>query len=196
MIEKITIKLSILYLLLRGLLYYVNSWSEIGWFLFGKDYGKSIQSYEWIYNIPRVMIVAGSDSGGGAGIEADLKTTSALGVFSTCCLAAVTSQNTNGVQGIFGIPSETVGSQMESVLSDIGTNSLKTGMLGDIETIKIISEKIRKYQIENVVIDPVMVSTSGDRLLPTESVDAIKKYLIKNALIITPNIFEVYFYIF
>lgn len=142
------------------------------------------------------MIVAGSDSGGGAGIEADLKTTSALGVFSTCCLAAVTSQNTNGVQGIFGIPSETVGSQMESVLSDIGTNSLKTGMLGDIETIKIISEKIRKYQIENVVIDPVMVSTSGDRLLPTESVDAIKKYLIKNALIITPNIFEVYFYIF
>lgn len=137
-----------------------------------------------------MLIIAGSDSGGGAGIEADIKTSSALGVFSTCCLAALTSQNTDGVQSIFTIPKEVVESQLDSILSDIGTNTVKTGMLGDISSIKTISKIIYKYNITNLVVDPVMVSTSGDVLLQKECIDTIKEYLVKKSLIITPNIYE------
>lgn len=174
----------------KPILYYVHSWSEIGWFLFGSKYCQYIQSYEWIYNIPRMLIIAGSDSGGGAGIEADIKTSSALGVFSTCCLAALTSQNTEGVKAIFTVPKETVETQLDCILSDIGTNTVKTGMLGDIPSIKAIGRIMFKYNITNLVVDPVMVSTSGDMLLQKECVDTIKECLIKKALIVTPNIYE------
>lgn len=140
--------------------------------------------------MPRVLTVAGSDSGGGAGIQADLKTIALLGGFGMSAVTALTAQNTLGVKGILAVPPEFVGLQMEVVLSDVGVDAVKTGMLSSPAIIRVVSQKIRQHRISRVVVDPVMVAKGGTRLLAPEAGEAIKKELIPLAQIITPNIPE------
>ena len=137
--------------------------------------------------VPRVMTIAGSDSGGGAGIQADLKTFAALGVYGTSVLTAVTSQNTLQVTDVIEIPAAQVGSQIDAVLSDIGTDAVKTGMLSSSAIIETVAEKIREHGLETVVVDPVMVAKGGDRLLREDAVDALRTLLIPLAQVVTPN---------
>lgn len=136
------------------------------------------------------LTIAGSDSGGGAGIQADLKTFSALGVYGMSVLTSITAQNTLGVQGVHDLPADFVGLQIDSVMSDIGTDAVKTGMLSNAEIIKIIRQKIGEYRIKNLVIDPVMVAKGGDRLLREDAVEALKEHLIPLAMVVTPNLSE------
>ena len=140
--------------------------------------------------IPKVMTIAGSDSGGGAGIQADLKTFAAFGVYGTSVVTAVTSQNTIGVFDVSEIPASNVDSQIKAVLDDIGADSVKTGMLSNSEILGIVVKNITEYKIKNLVVDPVMVASSGDRLLSDKAVDDYRKYLIPLSKIITPNIPE------
>ncbi|MFQ6001330.1 MAG: bifunctional hydroxymethylpyrimidine kinase/phosphomethylpyrimidine kinase, partial [Anaerolineae bacterium] len=105
----------------------------------------------------KALTIAGSDSGGGAGIQADLKTFAALGVYGMSVLTSITAQNTVGVQGIYDLPPEFVGLQIDSVLTDIGADAVKTGMLSNTKIIALVAEKLRRYQVENLVIDPVMI---------------------------------------
>ncbi|MEM6262888.1 MAG: bifunctional hydroxymethylpyrimidine kinase/phosphomethylpyrimidine kinase [Bacteroidota bacterium] len=137
-----------------------------------------------------VLTIAGSDSGGGAGIQADLKTISALGGFGTSALTALTAQNTLGVQGIHPVPPAFVGDQIESVLSDIGADAVKIGMLFSAEIIAVVAEKLKAYQPSYVVLDPVMVATSGDRLISEDAAAAMKELLFPLATVITPNLAE------
>jgi len=139
---------------------------------------------------PRVLTVAGSDSGGGAGIQGDLKTISLLGGYGMSAITALTAQNTRGVQSIHEVPAEFVGLQMDSVISDIGVDAVKTGMLGNSSIIRVVSRKVRRYRVSKVVVDPVMVSKGGARLLSPEAEETLKKELIPLALIVTPNIPE------
>jgi len=136
------------------------------------------------------LTIAGSDSGGGAGIQADLKTFFALGVYGMSVLTSITAQNTLGVQGIHDLPSEFVGLQIDSVMQDIGADVVKIGMLSNIQIIKIVSKKIKEYKVKNLVIDPVMVAKGGDRLLKGDAVEALKQDLIPLAMIVTPNLIE------
>ena len=136
------------------------------------------------------MTIAGSDSGGGAGIQADLKTFAAFGVFGTSVITAVTSQNTLGVFDVLEIPAKNVDSQIKAVLKDIGADFVKTGMLSNSEILRIVVENIKKNNIKNLVVDPVMVASSGDRLLNDQAIDDYRKFLIPLAKIITPNIPE------
>jgi len=136
------------------------------------------------------LTIAGSDSGGGAGIQADLKTFSALGVYGMSVLTSITAQNTLGVQGIHDLPPYFVGLQIDSVMQDIGTDAVKIGMLSNAQIIKIVSEKIKEYKVKNLVIDPVMVAKGGDRLLKEEAVEALKQDLIPLAMVLTPNLSE------
>ncbi|KNZ69883.1 phosphomethylpyrimidine kinase [Thermincola ferriacetica] len=138
----------------------------------------------------KVLTIAGSDSGGGAGIQADLKTFSAFGVYGMSVITAVTSQNTLGVSGFRAMPAEFVGQQMSDVLSDIGADATKTGMLANADIICEVAEKIREFKHENLVVDPVMVATSGDRLMEPEAEKALKDKLLPLALVVTPNIAE------
>lgn len=138
----------------------------------------------------RAMTIAGSDSGGGAGIQADLKTFQELKVFGTTALTAVTAQNTLGVQGVFPMEPEAVASQIQSVGEDIGTDALKTGMLFNAGIIQAVSEKIKQFGWEKVVVDPVMIAKGGASLLQQEAVSALKYHLLPLCLIITPNIPE------
>jgi hydroxymethylpyrimidine kinase / phosphomethylpyrimidine kinase / thiamine-phosphate diphosphorylase len=140
--------------------------------------------------IPRILTVAGSDSGGGAGIQADLKTITLLGGFGMSAVTAVTAQNTLGVKGIHELPPDFVGLQMDAVISDIGVDAMKTGMLGSPETIRLVAAKIRQYRISRVVVDPVMVAKGGARLLAPEALESLKRELIPLAEILTPNIPE------
>jgi hydroxymethylpyrimidine/phosphomethylpyrimidine kinase len=139
---------------------------------------------------PRVLTVAGSDSGGGAGIQGDLKTISLLGGYGMSAITALTAQNTRGVQSIHEVPAEFVGLQMDSVISDIGVDAVKTGMLGNSSIIRVVSRKVRRYRVSKVVVDPVMVSKGGVHLLSPEAEETLKKELIPLALIVTPNIPE------
>ena len=141
-------------------------------------------------NVPKVMTIAGSDSGGGAGIQADLKTFAAFGVFGTSVITAVTSQNTLGVFDVAEIPAENVDSQIKAVLNDIGTDFVKTGMLSNSEILGIVVENIKENNIKNLVVDPVMVASSGDRLLDDQAIDDYRKFLIPLSKIVTPNIPE------
>jgi hydroxymethylpyrimidine/phosphomethylpyrimidine kinase len=141
-------------------------------------------------NIPLALSIAGSDSGGCAGIQADLRTFSALGVHGMTAITAITSQNTVRVEDVFNLPPRTVSSQIEAVLSDIGADAVKTGMLPDPEIIDAVAEKIRQFEIENLVVDPVMVSTGGDALISEEARDTLVSSLFPLALIITPNLDE------
>ena len=136
------------------------------------------------------LTIAGSDSGGGAGIQADLKTFFALGVYGMSVLTSITAQNTLGVQGIHDLPPEFVGLQIDSVMQDIGADAVKIGMLSNIQIIKIVSKKIKEYKVKNLVIDPVMVAKGGDRLLKEDAVEALKQDLIPLAMIVTPNLIE------
>ena len=138
----------------------------------------------------RVLTIAGSDSGGGAGIQADLKTITLLGGYGMSVLTALTAQNTVGVQGIHEVPARFVEKQIDSVLSDIGVDAIKTGMLANQEIIQVVAKKIKQYKVEKVVIDPVMVSKSGATLLRKESQEALIKKLIPLAWVVTPNLFE------
>ncbi|HHP50760.1 MAG TPA: bifunctional hydroxymethylpyrimidine kinase/phosphomethylpyrimidine kinase [Moorella mulderi] len=138
----------------------------------------------------KALTIAGSDSGAGAGIQADLKTFAALQVYGTSVITSVTAQNTLGVQGIFNLPPSFVALQMDSVLSDIGADAVKTGMLANRDIIEEVAKKLREYKIKNLVIDPVMVAKSGDPLLEPQAVEALKEKLFPLALIITPNLEE------
>ena len=137
--------------------------------------------------IPKILSIAGSDSGGGAGIQADIKAISFHKGYAMTVLTAVTAQNTLGVQEIFPLPREIIKKQLESVMDDLTPDVIKTGMLADHETIELISEFIENKKI---VVDPVMVATSGDRLIESSAVEAIMNFLIPNAYLVTPNIYE------
>jgi len=130
----------------------------------------------------RTMTIAGSDSGGGAGIQADLKTFSAMGTFGTSVITAITAQNTLGVTDVYGLPAKIVESQIDAVMSDIGTDAAKTGMLFSAEIIEAVANKVKKWEIENLVVDPVMVAKSGDRLLKEDAIEAMRRKLIPLAL--------------
>jgi len=135
----------------------------------------------------KVLTIAGSDSGGGAGIQADLKTFSARGVFGMSAITALTAQNTVGVQGVLEIDKAFVKQQIDSVMSDIGADAWKTGMLSNSEIIKVISERATYYNIEFLIIDPVMIAKGGDPLLKSEAMDSLISELIPLAYVLTPN---------
>lgn len=136
------------------------------------------------------LTIAGSDPSGGAGIQADLKTFSACGCFGTTAIVAVVDENTIGVTGVHPIPVNFVAGQIKSVLDDIGTDAIKIGMLHSSELILTVKDTLLKYNIKNIVLDPVMVATSGDKLLQDEAIDTLKNELIPFARVITPNIPE------
>ncbi len=138
----------------------------------------------------RALTIAGSDSGGGAGIQADLKTFAARGVFGMSALTALTAQNTVGVQGVFEIPPEFVARQIDSVVSDIGVDAVKTGMLSSAPIIAVVAAKVREYHLTPLVVDPVMVAKSGDPLLRNDARDALIQQLLPLATVVTPNLPE------
>lgn len=138
----------------------------------------------------RVLTIAGSDSGGGAGIQADIKAISAMGCYAASAITAITVQNTLGVQGVHPVPLDILEGQIEAVLSDIGADAIKIGMLHSAEVVNLVADMLEKYRIRNVVLDPVMVSTSGHRLIEKEAVEVIQTRLIPLSRVITPNIPE------
>lgn len=138
----------------------------------------------------RVLTIAGSDSGGGAGIQADLKTIAANGGYGFSVITALTAQNTKGVFGIHPVPVDFVRQQLEVVLSDIGADAIKIGMLFSAELIETIADVLHVSKVKNIVLDPVMVATSGDKLLEDEAVSALQDKLIPMADLITPNLPE------
>jgi hydroxymethylpyrimidine kinase / phosphomethylpyrimidine kinase / thiamine-phosphate diphosphorylase len=140
--------------------------------------------------MPRVLTVAGSDSGGGAGIQADLKTIALLGAFGMSAVTALTAQNTLGVKGIHEIPAHFVAEQMEAVLADIGADAMKTGMLGNSAVVRAVCRIARKYRLSKIVVDPVMAATRGGRLLSPAAGEALKNELLPLARVITPNLSE------
>ena len=140
--------------------------------------------------VPIVMTIAGSDSGGGAGIQADLKTFAALGVYGTSVITSITAQNTVSVTDLFNMPKSIISSQIDAIMTDIGSDVVKTGMLANTEIIEIVSEKLTEFTFPIVVVDPVMVATSGDRLISEDAIDILRKMLIPLATVITPNIPE------
>lgn len=138
----------------------------------------------------RVLSIAGSDSGGGAGIQADLKTCAALGCYGMTAITAITVQNTLGVTGIHGIPLDTVRGQIDAVVQDIGVDAVKIGMLATPDVVSVVADAIRRHRIRCVVLDPVMVATSGDRLIVPETAQALVNELFPLATVITPNLDE------
>ena len=138
----------------------------------------------------RVLTIAGSDSGGGAGVQADIKTISALGCYAASAITAVTVQNTMGVSDVHPIPADIVEGQIRAVLDDIGADAIKIGMLQSREITRRIAAVLGEYPIRNIVLDPVMVSTSGHRLIEPEAVEALVSCLMPLARVITPNIPE------
>ena len=139
---------------------------------------------------PRILSIAGSDSGGGAGIQADLKTCSALGCYGMTAITAITAQNTCGVQGIHAIPPEMLRQQIDAVVSDIGVDAVKIGMLHDPEVVHIVAQDIRQYRFKHIVLDPVMVATSGDALIARETIAVLVDELFPLVSVITPNLDE------
>jgi hydroxymethylpyrimidine/phosphomethylpyrimidine kinase len=139
---------------------------------------------------PVALTIAGSDSSGGAGIQADLKSFAALAVYGASAITALTAQNTRGVSGIHPVPPEFVTAQLDAVFADLAVGAVKTGMLGGRATIDAIAAAFKRWSPPSVVIDPVMIATSGDRLLPADAVDALCTKLIPLAAIITPNLPE------
>lgn len=138
----------------------------------------------------RVLTIAGSDSGGGAGIQADLKTFAALGCYGMTAITALTAQNTVGVQAIHAVPPGFLRSQLQSVLDDIGVDAVKIGMLHTPEVVRTVAWAIGHYGLERVVLDPVMVATSGDRLIADETVEVLVRELFPLATVVTPNLDE------
>jgi len=139
---------------------------------------------------PIALTIAGSDSGGGAGIQADLKTFSALGVYGMSVLTAITAQNTLGVTAVAEIPVDVITAQIDAVLSDIGADAVKTGMLSSAEIIETVADGIGRHKVARLVVDPVMVATSGDHLLRSDAVETLRSVLLPMATVATPNIPE------
>lgn len=135
----------------------------------------------------KVLTIAGSDSSGGAGIQADLKTFAARGVYGMSALTAITAQNTLGVQGVFELPAEFVGQQIDSVMNDSAADAWKTGMLANADIIHVVAERARRYGVERLVVDPVMVAKSGDPLLQPAAQVALIQELLPLAYVVTPN---------
>ena len=138
----------------------------------------------------RVLTIAGSDSGGGAGIQADIKAISAMGCYAASAITAVTVQNTIGVQAVHPVPLDILEGQIDAVLSDIGADAVKIGMLHSAEVVNLVARMIEKYRIHNLVLDPVMVSTSGHRLIEESAIEVIKEKLMPLARVLTPNVPE------
>ncbi len=138
----------------------------------------------------KVLTIAGSDSCCGAGIQADLKAISSLGAYGTCAITAVTAQNTLAVSSVFDVPASVVGQQIESVVSDIGVDSLKTGMLVNVGIVEIVCDMVKKYNLKKLVIDPVIKSHKGERLLTLDGIKMLRSALIPLSCLITPNIPE------
>lgn len=138
----------------------------------------------------RALTIAGSDSGGGAGIQADLKTFQELDTYGMSVITALTAQNTQGVHGVYPQPVETVVAQLDAVVSDIGVDALKTGMLFSSEIIIAVAKKLEEYQLDNIVVDPVMIAKGGQSLLQDEAIEALRNHLVPLATVITPNIPE------
>ena len=138
----------------------------------------------------RILTIAGSDSGGGAGIQADLKTITVLGGYGMSVLTALTAQNTLGVQAIHEVPPAFVDRQIESVLSDIGADAIKTGMLANTEIVEVVAKRLRRHRMKKVVVDPVMISKSGAPLLREEGQEALKRLLLPLSMVVTPNLME------
>lgn len=139
---------------------------------------------------PRLLTIAGSDSGAGAGIQADLKTFAALGAYGTSVITAVTAQNTRGVSDIHEVPASSVRAQIDAVMDDIGADAAKTGMLASAEIVEAVAGFLKRHGVGNLVVDPVMVATTGSRLLRAEAEAALVRYLIPLATVVTPNIAE------
>lgn len=137
-----------------------------------------------------VLTIAGSDCSGGAGIQADLKTMLANGVYGMSAVTALTAQNTTGVYGIMEVTPQFLASQLDCIFTDIRPDAVKTGMVGSSGLIRMIGQKLKEYEAENIVVDPVMVSTSGSRLLQEEAMEALRTVLLPLAAVITPNIPE------
>jgi hydroxymethylpyrimidine/phosphomethylpyrimidine kinase len=140
--------------------------------------------------LSRALTIAGSDSGGGAGIQADLKTFTVMGVFGTSALTAVTAQNTLGVAGVYPLTPEQVGAQLDAVLADIGTDAAKTGMLFDVPIIEVVADRIRRFGVKNLVVDPVMIAKGGHPLLLPRAQQALSHLLLPLAAVVTPNLPE------
>ncbi|MEW6261075.1 MAG: bifunctional hydroxymethylpyrimidine kinase/phosphomethylpyrimidine kinase [Thermodesulfobacteriota bacterium] len=141
-------------------------------------------------NTVRLLTIAGSDSGGGAGIQADLKTFCSLGCYGMSVICALTAQNTIGVKRIFPVPASFVSDQMDAVLEDIGVDAVKIGMLHEPAVVQTVVDRLRFFELSRIVVDPVMVSETGSRLLEPEAVDALQQLLFPLAEVITPNRFE------
>jgi hydroxymethylpyrimidine/phosphomethylpyrimidine kinase len=139
---------------------------------------------------PRALTIAGSDSGGGAGIQGDLKTFAAFGVYGTSAITALTAQNTVAVSGVHLVPAEFVTAQIEAVVSDIGCDAVKTGMLATSAIVEAVAAAVVALELPNLVVDPVMVAKSGDRLLDDDAVHAVRASLLRLARVVTPNIPE------
>ena len=138
----------------------------------------------------RVLTIAGSDSGGGAGIQADLKTFAALGCYGMSAITALTAQNTVGVQAIHAVPPAFLRQQIDAVLDDIGADAVKIGMLHVPEVVQVVASALQRHGLERVIVDPVMVATSGDRLIAEETVAVLVRDLFPRAQLITPNLDE------
>ena len=140
--------------------------------------------------IPRVLTIAGSDSGGGAGIEADLKTFAALGVYGMAAITAATAQNTVAVTGVHDLPPAFVAQQIDAVADDIGVDAAKTGMLSNAGIVEAVADSVRRNAIANLVVDPVMIAKSGDALLQESARNALIDHILPLALMVTPNVPE------
>jgi hydroxymethylpyrimidine/phosphomethylpyrimidine kinase len=137
--------------------------------------------------VPRAMTIAGSDSGGGAGIQADLKTFGAMGVFGTCAITTITAQNTIGVDSVLETPTSMIEAQIDAIVSDIGADAVKTGMLSSSDIIRCVAGRIEFHSLAPTVIDPVMVASTGFSLLRDDAVDAMRSVLVPMATVVTPN---------
>ena len=137
-----------------------------------------------------VLSIAGSDPSGGAGIQADLKTFAALGVYGMAAVTALTAQNTVAVTGVHGVPPDFIAAQIDAVFADIVPDAVKTGMLGSAGAVRIVAEKARQHSFRNLVVDPVMVAKSGDRLLREDAVKVLREELLPLAAVVTPNLPE------
>jgi hydroxymethylpyrimidine/phosphomethylpyrimidine kinase len=145
---------------------------------------------ELIYQYPRVLSIAGSDSGGGAGIQADIKTFAALGCFGMTAITALTAQNTCGVRSIHGVPPDMLRDQIDAVLEDIGVDAVKIGMLHAPDIVRTVAQAIDRHQMQRVVFDPVMVATSGAKLIDDTAMAVLVAEMFPRAVLITPNLIE------
>jgi hydroxymethylpyrimidine/phosphomethylpyrimidine kinase len=136
------------------------------------------------------VTIAGSDSSGGAGIQADLKTFAALGVYGACAITALTAQNTRGVTAIYNVPAGFIAAQIDAVFSDLAVDAVKIGMLSHVAAIQVVAKGLDRHHAKNIVLDPVMVASSGARLLADEAIETLRNELIPRALVGTPNLLE------